>query len=162
MSNMEKSCSAAELKARIVALETALDALKELLNERETTNKERLGALKTSIETALAAADKALVKADQATEKRFDSVNEFRQTLQDQALQFLPRGEYSAEFKALTEKVSDALTKIAEIETKGIGRSSGIGSIGTIVLGTLIGVGALAALGVLILNIINLSRGAQG
>jgi hypothetical protein len=48
-------------------------------------------------------AREAIVKADAATEKRFDGVNEFRAQLTDQALTFLPRetfeqilGQYDA------------------------------------------------------------------
>jgi hypothetical protein len=49
------------------------------------------------------AAREAILKADAATEKRFDGVNEFRAQLNDQALTFLPRetfeqilGQYDA------------------------------------------------------------------
>jgi vacuolar-type H+-ATPase subunit H len=58
-----------------------------------------------AIEAALSAAEKAVTKAEVATEKRFDSVNEFRKTLSDQAANFLQRGEYYAQHKALEEKV---------------------------------------------------------
>jgi hypothetical protein len=40
------------------------------------------------VQLALSAAEKAITKAEEATEKRFDSVNEFRQTLSDQAATF--------------------------------------------------------------------------
>ena len=58
-----------------------------------------------AIKTAMSAAEKAVDKAEKATEKRFDSVNEFRKTLSDQAALFLQRGEYMAASKALVEKV---------------------------------------------------------
>jgi hypothetical protein len=59
-----------------------------------------------AIDAALAAAEKAVTKAEVATEKRFDSVNEFRKTLSDQAGSFMQRGEFVAQHKSLEEKVS--------------------------------------------------------
>jgi len=45
---------------------------------------------------ALTAAEKAVTKAEVATEKRFDSVNEFRRTLTDQANLFLQRETFES------------------------------------------------------------------
>jgi hypothetical protein len=59
-----------------------------------------------AIDAALAAAEKAVTKAEVATEKRFDSVNEFRKTLSDQASSFMQRGEFVAQYKSLEEKVA--------------------------------------------------------
>lgn len=47
----------------------------------------------TAVNAALQAAEKAVVKAEGAADKRFESVNEFRGTLQDQARTFIPRSE---------------------------------------------------------------------
>ena len=43
----------------------------------------RISALKENVGTALIASDKAVSKAEVASERRFDGVNEFRQTLSD-------------------------------------------------------------------------------
>ena len=43
---------------------------------------------------ALAAAKEAVAKAEVASDKRFESVNEFRGQLKDQATTFMPRTEY--------------------------------------------------------------------
>ncbi len=48
------------------------------------------------IALALTSAEKAVTKAEAATERRFESVNEFRQTLSDQAGTFISRAEYDA------------------------------------------------------------------
>jgi hypothetical protein len=58
-----------------------------------------------AINAALSAAERAVNKAESATEKRFEGVNEFRKTLSDQAMTFLTKGEYFAQHKALEEKV---------------------------------------------------------
>jgi len=47
---------------------------------------------------------KAIEKAEMATEKRFEGVNEFRDQLRDQALTFMPRSEAEVRIIALTER----------------------------------------------------------
>ena len=44
-------------------------------------------------------------KAQASTEKRFESVNEFRAQLNDQAATFLPRSEYQVQHGAIVDKV---------------------------------------------------------
>lgn len=55
---------------------------------------------------ALAAADKAVTKAEIATEKRFEGVNEFRATLADQALRLIPREEAQSKFDNLQKDLA--------------------------------------------------------
>ena len=45
-------------------------------------------ASKEAVTAAMASAEKAVLKADQANEKRFDSVNEFRAAMKDQQATF--------------------------------------------------------------------------
>ena len=52
-----------------------------------------LEAQKTAVAIALTGAEKAVTKAETAAEKRFDSVNEFRSQLKDQAGTFVTRSE---------------------------------------------------------------------
>ena len=59
---------------------------------------------------ALAAADKAVTKAEIATEKRFEGVNEFRATLADQATRLIPREEAQSKFDNI-EKDITAMSK---------------------------------------------------
>jgi len=47
----------------------------------------------TAMSAALAAAEKAVIKAENASEKRFESVNEFRAALTDLTATFIPRAE---------------------------------------------------------------------
>lgn len=68
------------------------------------------------IAIALTSAEKAVTKAEAATEKRFDSVNEFRKTLSDQASSFVTRVEYDT----LKERIDRS-------EGKSLGLSAGWG-----------------------------------
>lgn len=67
---------------------------------------QRLADYDRAVQAALASAEKAITKADIATEKRFESVNEFRATLADQQNTFLSRPEYDANHKNLSDRVS--------------------------------------------------------
>src|ERR1700726_2034245 len=62
-----------------------------------------LNSQEKAVAAALAAADRAVSKADFATEKRFDAVNEFRATLSDQAAHLMPRAECELRLKALED-----------------------------------------------------------
>lgn len=76
-----------------------LTALKEYIERRFNDQAK-------AIDAALAAAEKAVTKAEVSTEKRFDSVNEFRQTLSDQAASFMTRIEFMAMHNSLQDKVN--------------------------------------------------------
>lgn len=67
-------------------------------------------AQKSNVDAAIAAAEGAVNKAEKASEKRFDSVNEFRGTLADQQRTLMPRAEAEILFRQLSEKI-DANTK---------------------------------------------------
>lgn len=75
------------MDARFVTLQTVINAQKEM------------------VALALAASDKAVTKAEIATEKRFESVNEFRAQLQDQTRTFMSRDEAHALLKSMQDKM---------------------------------------------------------
>ena len=50
-------------------------------------------AAKEGVSAAMAASEKAVLKAETANEKRFDSVNEFRQAMRDQQDSFANKSE---------------------------------------------------------------------
>lgn len=54
-----------------------------------------------AVTAALQAAKEATTKAERAAERRFESVNEFRQQLSDQAAHFMPRAEAEQRIKTL-------------------------------------------------------------
>lgn len=122
---MAEALGLAELAARI-------DALRELMDERDRSYIERftasernvvtamsaaekavataMTAQEKAVATAMAAAEKAVTKAEAAAEKRFDSVNEFRQTLADQQATFARTESVDIRFANL-QKQFDELTK---------------------------------------------------
>lgn len=91
----------------------------QVLNERDRRYEQRFVAQEKAVAdaflaaekavgAALAAAKEAVNKAESASEKRFESVNEFRAQLADQQVTFLPRNEYNAQHEALEQKVEAA------------------------------------------------------
>lgn len=104
-----------------------------------------LVAQEKAVAAALAATKEAVLKAETASEKRFESVNEFRKTLSDQTNTFLPRPEYVANHKALEDKIQ-ALTDRMNVTT---GQSQGSDSTVTKIIAA-IGVSA-TILGIIVL-----------
>jgi len=72
--------------------------------------KELRAADVAAVAAALAAAEKAVSKAEDAATRRFESVNEFRQTLTDQTSTFVPKSEVNIMVEALHEKIERAVT----------------------------------------------------
>ncbi len=69
---------------------------------------------------SIAASSEAIRKAELAMEKRFDSVNEFRAQLGDQARTFMPRSEFEVAQNALMErlvKIEGAIAAQASTKT---------------------------------------------
>ncbi len=94
-------------------LSDRIDALRDSIGAQDQQNKERFAAAKEQVMLALTSADKAIVKADSATERRFEGVNEFRATLADQAATLLPRSEYTVQHQALTARVETVANALA-------------------------------------------------
>jgi len=86
-----------------------------------------LASLKESIGIALTAADRAVSKAENATERRFEGVNEFRKTLDDAQRTLMPRIESDVRFTALTERVDIIAKLLNEQRGQRAGMSQGWG-----------------------------------
>lgn len=85
----------------------------------------RFDAQQAAVEAALASADRAVQKAEAASDKRFASVNEFRQALGDSARLTMPRSEAEQQFKAMTEKVDELTKRLNARDEQGRGLSEG-------------------------------------
>jgi acyl-CoA reductase-like NAD-dependent aldehyde dehydrogenase len=84
-----------------------------------------------AVNAALAAADRAVTKSETAAESRFASVNEFRQTLSDQATRFQTRAESEAALKPLSDRLDvnvQAIERLREHQSNTQGRSSAFSS----------------------------------
>lgn len=86
-----------------------VESLKEYI-ERRFTDSDK------AIQAALLAAKEAVAKAETASEKRFDAVNEFRGQLADQAATLMSRTEYLTNHKALEDKISDLTDRLNRSE----------------------------------------------
>jgi hypothetical protein len=71
-------------------------------------------AQQNAVNAALTAADRAVQKAETASEKRFDAVNEFRQSLNDQSRLLMPRAECEQMLKAMKETVDKLETSVSQ------------------------------------------------
>jgi len=70
-----------------------VSSLREQLRAEVVLTAERFASSERAIQAALAAVKEASLKAEAATEKRFEGVNEFRYQLKDQAATFITRAE---------------------------------------------------------------------
>lgn len=121
---------------RFIAQEKAIDAA--------------LVAQEKAVQAALISAKEAVLKQERDSEKRFDAVNEFRQTLSDQAATFIARteavqrDEQNAEKIATLEKrMNDSFTQVNSRLDLGAGRSIGMNAIWGYIIG---GVGLTASI----------------
>jgi hypothetical protein len=114
------------------SLTARITALEKMLDEREDRTKERFIALDKNITVAMMAADKAVGKAEMATEKRFEGVNEFRSTLADQAATLLPRAEFQVQHKSLLDKIDGLDARLAAMENSAANIQGRIWAIGAI------------------------------
>ncbi len=134
------------------ALHARIEALERMLDEREERTKERFVNMDRAVSAALVAADRAVEKAERATERRFEGVNEFRETLRDQASTLMPRVEYTVQHKALTDLVAINSKRIDAIESGIRGKKEGLGLIGQIGLGIMAIISAAAAVAAALLH----------
>jgi hypothetical protein len=128
------------IAAALAAAEKAVDRQADQL-QREFH--EHLVQYRHEVTLAFEASDRAISKAETATEKRFESVNEFRAQLNDQATKFLGRAEYDAAHSSLVAKVeelakhqSEHLGEVTRRLDLNQGKSAGVGAVwGFIVAG---------------------------
>jgi phage host-nuclease inhibitor protein Gam len=114
------------LDERTQRLEQALTDQARLLDERYGTQTKALDAAfvaaEKAVATALESAKEAVAKAEAAAERRFESVNEFRAQLSDQAGQFVTKAEYGEKIEALGEQISE----LKEARDRAAGNARGV------------------------------------
>ena len=92
----------------LATLQAQVDALDRFLTAQlESQDKQ--------VQLALASAEKAITKAETATEKRFEGVNEFRQTLADANANFALKTTVDTQFDAMREKIDDLNAAVARL-----------------------------------------------
>jgi len=111
------------MRRRGWTIDTLHEHLSVRLAEKDQRDQQRFDAQSQAIKDALQAAKEAVAKAETATERRFESVNEFRAQLADLVARLLPRTEYDAAQKALIEKIDSVASRLDRAEgTKTGGR----------------------------------------
>ncbi len=86
-------------------IDTALDHVLAIVQQKDATYSMHFEAIEKATAAALSAADRAVLKAEAAAEKRFEGVNEFRNTLSDQQRNLMPRAEVEVIMRGLTDKI---------------------------------------------------------
>lgn len=79
--------------------------LGRIMDERDNQYNRRFSDAEKAVNAALTAAKEAVIKAELAAEKRFESVNEFRNTLSDQQRTLMPRTEAELLIRTLSDKI---------------------------------------------------------
>jgi archaellum component FlaC len=102
-------------------VDTALAFLQRQIDDLHRLQIERMETAATAVAAALVSAEKRVDKAEAAADRRFDSVNEFRQQLADQATTFMGRSESlarhtetHARIENLTERLAMEIQRINE------------------------------------------------
>jgi hypothetical protein len=86
---------------------------------------DRFMSQEKAVAAALAAAKEAVAKAETATEKRFESVNEFRGALNDSSRLLMPRTEAEMAMAEIRRSVADLDGRIKAKEDRGRGMNQG-------------------------------------
>jgi hypothetical protein len=97
-----------------VATEWTVATLKEYHDQRFSDQEK-------AVQAALAAAEKAVTKAEMAAEKRFDAVNEFRQTLSDQQTTFVRQDVIDARMSSFEQQMKALTSQTTEARGRGVG-----------------------------------------
>ena len=79
--------------------------LEALIAAHDRRYEQMFTSSRTAVDAALSAAKEAVAKAEAASERRFEGVNEFRATLADQQRTLMPRGEQESVNRSVAEKL---------------------------------------------------------
>jgi hypothetical protein len=91
-------------------IETLREHFDVVLGANDRRYEQRFKDSQTAVDAALNAAKEAVLKAEMASEKRFEGVNEFRQTLADQQRTLMPRAEAELRMGAIEARL-ESITK---------------------------------------------------
>ena len=95
-----------------------------MFDEKSRVNRTLIDAHAERVALALAAADKAVSK-ETAAEKRFESVDEFRQTLCDQTRSLVSKVEFDAVRDSSAVRIADLASRLDKTEGKAVGLNAG-------------------------------------
>lgn len=111
------------------------------LGELDKRYEQRFEAQEKAVVAAITAADRAVGKAETATEKRFDGVNEFRASLSDLTATMMPRQEAMVQINNLAERIN----KLEAFINMSHGRGKGLSDTWGYVVGAIASATAIVA-----------------
>jgi len=135
-------------------LDTLEKHLTEKINSLDRFCTASFAQSKERVDMALAASDKAITKAEQTTEKRFEGVNEFRSALSDQSSLMLTRTEYQAQQQTINERVSMLTDAVTKIDSRMVGKHEALGGTGVMIVGTAVVISALISIASLLVSLL--------
>ena len=122
------------------------------IDESDKRYQQRFAAQEQALEKALDSMKEAINKAERATELRFESVNEFRATLTDQARDFVTRPAFDASMKT-ADQSHDSLNAKIDALTNRVNIMDGKQTGGRDLWGLLVGgIGLAVAVTVMVLK----------
>jgi hypothetical protein len=117
-----------------------IDALERLVDAKLVTLRTVIDSQADKVVLALASADRAVSKAEIATDKRFESVNEFRAALSDQTRTFVSKIEFDAIRDTNVARIADLSSRLDKTDGKSVGLNAGwiyllgaLAAVGTVV-----------------------------
>jgi hypothetical protein len=127
--------------------------IERLLGEMDRRIDGRFEAAERAVGTAMASAEKAVLKSEAASSERFAGVNEFRQTVTDITNTKIDRGEAEQRFLSLEKTVAEhqdrttaALSRINSRLDLTAGKSSGLNAAWVTLIGAVTLIGSLIAI----------------
>lgn len=121
------------------AVADAFNTANSLISKAATDGEKRVDA-------AMAAVEKATIKSEAAIEKRFESVNEFRQQLADQQATFARKAEVELALKAVNDKTDQLMSQLQLTKGHSSGFNAAWGILITVVTLLLSSIGIILAM----------------
>jgi hypothetical protein len=120
-------CSLDELKAQLVALESRFTGFKELMEERDRRYAQRAASQDDAVAKALETSKEAVTKAESATERRLETLNELRGVVVDQARDFARKAEVQLLVDGIEKRVEGISKAVTEMAAHGGGIRDALG-----------------------------------
>jgi len=117
-------------------ISTLKEYLLTLIAANDKRYEDRFTAQKSEVAIALSAAEKAVVKAEVANERRFENTNEWRAVVSDRDKTFATSKAVDDRFSSQDAKIAALTSRIDQAQGSGMGLKSGwgylIGAVGLI------------------------------
>ena len=109
------------------SVDTALQHVLSLIGANDHRYEQRFLDQERAVTMAMAAAKEAVLKAENAADRRFEGVNEFRNTLSDQQRNLMPRSEVEVVVRGVHEKLGALEKQMDRFEAERRGLKGGWG-----------------------------------